>query len=191
MDEGEKQHFMALIRAIARGSNMWGDEVALTEEQLAKCKELAQKFDAEIWALKERTIIAKHAAKSDEDCAAIDAALANAEEPLLDGVLMEFDEVILPHQMKRIQQLALQGHLRMRGQHTFFGMLAALADHLDLTRDESRLAKERLDELEKEYKEKLTQLQQEYIQLSRDAFPKRLHDQIEELIGDTAFDIGK
>ena len=105
----------------------------------------------------------------------------------------DVNEVLLPHQVKRLKQLALQQELQQRAKKndvtgdTRFSAIAILAKDNKLTPEQIKKLESRLKQIKAEYKKELRQLQEKTNKKILEALPSELREKITEQIGEIHF----
>ncbi len=94
----------------------------------------------------------------------------------------QLNEVLLPQQLDRLNQVALQMQMKSRGMG---GLLAGkLAAELGITADQTKRIKERQKQLQKELEEKIANLRDEARQTLLEELTRDQRKKLEELIGE-------
>ena len=96
----------------------------------------------------------------------------------------QLKEVLLPHQLNRIRQLALQSEMRTQYKGEGFVVILGLADRLGLSANEKQKLKEAVDKAQKEYQSELTKIQNKFNKRVVDSLPSEAKKKLEKLIGD-------
>lgn len=95
------------------------------------------------------------------------------------------NKILLPHQIKRIRQIALQMMLKhASGSGDEFGMPLALADHLGLSQKEKETLKQTIEDARREFAEELEALKDSSRNKILKAIPAEKRKEYHALIGD-------
>ncbi len=108
------------------------------------------------------------------------------------ATMENLESVLLPHQLRRLRQLAKQQMLKYQsGYGDEFGIAYALADELELTDEQKEKLKEVIEEAREEYAKKLERLKKSTREKIMKALPKDKREKYAEIIGEPYdFDAG-
>jgi len=149
-------------------------DLALVEDQLAQIRSINEEFSEKI----------KSAIHSDEGGLKIKDPheMSQIIEDLRKSQQEQIDQVLLPHQQDRLQQVSLQMQLKNSG--TAQTLSGQLAEKLGITPEQKQRLQKRSEELQKQIDEKLKQLRADAKKQLLDELTSAQRKKLEELIGD-------
>ena len=103
---------------------------------------------------------------------------------IVDELVVKMEEALLPHQIKRLKQIALQKQLLAETKGDQFEMVLRLGDQLELKPREKTKLKTDIAKAKKEYQEELKKLHQKYQKRILDSMPPESQEKLKEILGD-------
>ncbi|QEG22776.1 hypothetical protein [Mariniblastus fucicola] len=111
-------------------------------------------------------------------------AMHASHKKLGQEALESLDRILLPHQMKRLNQLVVQKLLLVEYRGDLFGLFAGVAKRLNISPKDNAKFKERLSELKQEYEQKIKELQNKLRKDVMDKLPEGARSEFTQLIGE-------
>ncbi len=174
------------LRNLASSQSL-AKEFGLVDKQLSDIRELADDYSrqhqkqlmgaqAKIMEAQERNDIKSEASLVEEHKAFL--------KKLRNETMEKVKEVLLPHQMERLFQIALQKELILKSAtRDEFGMIKSLVAQSDLGKTEQRKVFEEIDELREEFLRETKELQTKTRKKLIDLLPSDLEKSVESKLG--------
>ena len=107
------------------------------------------------------------------------------QSEIMNEMMDEVNEVLLPHQVDRLRQLAKQQMARTTNPYRDeFGIAIGLAEELELTREERTHLSKTIERVRKQYYADVAELKKQANQEIMDAIPPAKRERIKEILGD-------
>ena len=162
-------------------------ELEISKDQRLKLAKVFEKYEIE-QRQKIRELAAlprlKPGATIEEMAARSKKGLAISRKPM-DTAFSKMNETLLPHQMKRLKQIANQ--LSLSFPYRFHGMLGAVdsyRDKLGLNETQKTQVSEQTKKIQKEYVEELRKLKEKYYRKTLEPLSETQRKQMSELVGE-------
>ena len=100
------------------------------------------------------------------------------------SLVEQVEEILLPHQMKRLRQILKQNRLQGFGQTDYLGLPYALADEIGLERGDKQKLKETTERVREEFNKKVNELRESSLEEILDELSSEEREAFKELVGD-------
>jgi hypothetical protein len=181
----QKMLLLQIISIAADGSV--ADEIDLTSDQRVVISEIASEYRG----IMQQALIDQQSSLANgkgnangSELRRAKTKVAQRENEFVLEASKKLDEHLLPHQLKRLRQIALQYQLSLSEDKEPIFVIKKLLDRLEMTSDEREKAESSIDDAvskyEKEYKKIRTELEADILR----SLPDSAKDRLNELIGD-------
>jgi hypothetical protein len=192
---GDMMNLMMQVSTILHGKTI-PKELELTDEQIAALKEMEAEYSEAMKGphVRHQLELAKlqdDPSLTPEDKERLSEELLRSRDAAfrvaLEQATGRVSEILLPFQLQRLKQLALQVQISRLGGRPGFERFANLTDKLGLTEEQAKEFEKALVEIQKEYAEELAKLRKRYTDKMIAALPPDAQKKLTELIGDLDF----
>lgn len=118
----------------------------------------------------------------------IRASLRSEIEELSNQVIKELSDVLLPHQFKRVKQIARQKHLSMITAGNKFNIIYELAEEIGLNGGKMGELRKAIDEAQKQYSEDVFKAEKKAERAILSALTTEQKKKLKDIIGELYFD---
>lgn len=186
----ENQQLVLKVMALSTDKTLQ-NELAMTDEQIKKVAPLGQKYLRTITGLSskykdevqdaQKLFQAGKQAEGQELLQDMRDELSKSVNEIIEDV----EDVLLPHQMKRIRQLSRQESTKLlNSKGDEFGTALALADRLGLSNKQKAALREATENVRKNYYKKIAKLKREAHRQILNRLTADQREKFKELIGD-------
>lgn len=184
------QQVMVRLTSILQNKGLQ-EELEIPDYQLADLRKTATEFQKEFASFNaenQRKMI-----ELQEEMQSGDAVAAMVEMRKIQGAMFDIsdqamggvEDILLPHQVTRIKQIARQEMLKYQsGFGDEFGVVFGLSKELDLSPSQTKQLRETIVEARKEYYEKVAKLKAETHKKILESLPAEKQNRIKELLGE-------
>ncbi|MFK7768294.1 MAG: hypothetical protein AB8B55_13805 [Mariniblastus sp.] len=166
-------------------------EMEILGEQREQLQQISKDFhkelgEAQLGMMKLQAKLQEHrAAGETEKIQEIAIQIQSATSKVVDANISKVEEVLLPHQMERMNQLSLQQSAKIQSEHIgFIGLPLAVADRLELTKEEKNKLRDVTERVDDEFREELARLNKEKMKEVLDALSPEKQELFRQLVGD-------
>lgn len=157
------------------------DEIELVESQYEKMRKRNEQIQAELKELSQSLMKAKDGAfKFDSEAL---KKIVERQAEFQKNAKADLEEMLLPHQIKRLRQVALQDQMNRFGTAEALST-GVLAEALELTDEQKESLKEKSKEIEERVRKEIAKIRAEAKQELYKVLDAKQQDKLSELVGD-------
>ena len=172
------------------------NELEILDDQMDKVKKIGQDYQKQMMEMTKANSemytkmaeIQKRAAEGDKDAKAeIKTLTAEYYEKMSESqskTIKDLEEVLLPHQMKRLRQIARQQSFKWMKNSDYFGIPYAMSNELDLSREQKKELKKVTDKIRKEFYEDVAKMRKKSMKKILDALTAEQREKFDDIVGD-------
>ena len=187
----ERQFLLRQLLTTTAESAFTG-ESELSEVQKDQLKKIAEEYRRDGQAaqieIQKRLIEVNSPSKSESEKTKGNREIVELRNEKFDQIAKDavekMEDVLLPHQMRRIKQIAVQRELINRTKGDGFMILAALSDRLGLSSDQEEKLLEKIEKTSEEYSQELQKLRDRHNKKVVDSLPLSAREKLKEIIGE-------
>ena len=186
----ETQFFMQQLMMLGHNEELL-KELEVVDDQAKDVKELAQNYQKDMmnFYTENRDLIAElQKASADQDmelAAELGKEFQKKNTDFAQGYMDRVSEVLLPHQVDRLKQIAKQQRVKMTNQFSDeFGVAVSLADELGLSAAEKKRLIEATKEARKEYYDAVKAAKKKAFDKIKSVLTTEQQEKMKEALGD-------
>jgi hypothetical protein len=190
LPQSEKHHFLSFINEIARRRSNVDQEIGLDDDQRDEIVKLNEEFSTMKTQLFQQftNSLDSFGESAEESQRQVLKQQTDSElDRLANQMLVKLDSTLLPHQVKRLKQLAIQRSIQNSTGKNGISMLLSIVEKLELRKSEADVVRESIQKLGNEYEKELETLRKRYGEEILQSLPEHAREKMQKLVGDVFF----
>ena len=171
-------------------------EMEILDDQMRKVKKIGMEYQQNMMKMTRANSdmytrmaeVQKRVAKGDADAKKELKEITEKFYEDLNGyqtdIITRLENVLLPHQMKRLRQIAKQHSFKWTRNSDYFGMPHAMSKELGLSADQKKKLKQATDKIREKYYREIAELRKKSMEKILSNLTREQRDKFEDMVGD-------